>query len=48
MMRRHPFSRPTDYTHQLATGAVVAAAAIYVALFVGFLYLITPSFLHWG
>jgi len=48
MMRRHVFSRPTSYTHQIGTGAIVTAVAIYVVLFLGFLWAITPSLIRWG
>lgn len=48
MMRRHVFSRPTSYTHQLGTAAGVVAALIYVGLFLLVMRAITPSFLHWS
>ena len=47
MMRRHVFSRPTSYTHKIGTAAIVTAALFYVALFVGFLWAITPSLIRW-
>lgn len=47
MMRRHIFARPTSYTHQLGTAAIWVAAGIYFALFIGFMYALTPSFIVW-
>lgn len=48
MMRRHIFSRPTSYTHQLATGAVIVAMLIYFGLFLLVMRAVTPSFIHWN
>ena len=47
MMRRHPFSRPTSYTHQLGTGAILVAVAAYVALFIGFMFGLTRHMILW-
>lgn len=47
MMRRHPFSRPTSYTHQIGTAAVVVATLIYLSLFLFVMRAITPSFIIW-
>lgn len=46
-MRRNIFARRTCYTHPIGTLGIIAAAMIYVGIFLAVMYALTPSFISW-
>lgn len=47
MMRGHPFPRPTAYTNQLGTGAILAAVGINFAIILAIGHFATRGFIVW-
>lgn len=47
MIDPHIFARPTSYTHQLGTWAILAACGIYLAIIFGCIYYATRGIVVW-
>lgn len=47
MIDPHIFARPTSYTHQLGTWAILAGAGINVAIILGVMYYATRGIIVW-